>query len=167
MNIISIKEKIFSKIYEKFLKIHYKNKINIKGKFMARKGSYINIDVNGKLEIGDGCFFNNNCSLNCKNEIIIGDNCLFGENVKMYDHNHKFQDKNTLIKNQGYLLGKIAIGNNCWIGSNVTTLKDVKIGNNVIIGANCLVYKSIPDNSIVKSHSQIIIDKLYDSGGNK
>lgn len=160
MNIISIKEKVFSKIYEFFLKIYYKDRLNIKGKFLVRKGQYINIDINGKLYIGEGCFFNNNCSINCKSEIIIGDNCLFGENVKLYDHNHNFKDKNILVKNQGYSLGKITIGNNCWIGSNVTILKNVTVGNNVVIGANCLVYKSIPDNSIVKSEPQIIIEKL-------
>ena len=44
--------------------------------------------------------------------------------------------------------------------SNVTILKGVTIGNNVVIGANCLIYKDIPDNSIVKLHSENIIERI-------
>src|SRR6185437_6044399 len=77
----------------------------------------------GKLTIGENCFFNNNCSVNCFSEIYIGNNNQFGEGVKMYDHNHNFREKSKLINEQGYSLGKIKIGDNCWFGSNVVILK--------------------------------------------
>ena len=161
MNYRAIIEKISSKMYELFLKFYYKDKICIKGKVLMRKGRFINISENGLLVIGDNCFFNNYCSINCKNKIIIGDDCLFGEGVKIYDHNHKFYDTSLKIREQGYSCDEIKIGNNCWIGSNVTILKGVKIGNNVVIGANCLVYKSVPDNSIIKNDTQIHIEQLH------
>ena len=37
--------------------------------------------------IGNHVFFNNDCSINCKDEIIIGNNCILGENVRIYDQN--------------------------------------------------------------------------------
>lgn len=44
--------------------------------------------------------------------------------------------------------GKVVIGNNVWLGENVTILKGVEIGDNVIIGAGSIVTKSIPSNSV-------------------
>ena len=44
---------------------------------------------------------------------------------------------------------KIAIGNDVWIGTNVTIMGGVKIGNGVIIGACSVVTKDIPDYAIV------------------
>lgn len=44
--------------------------------------------------------------------------------------------------------GKVKIGNNVWLGENVSILKGVTIGNNVIIGLGSVVTKNIPDNSV-------------------
>ena len=108
----------------------------------------------GRLKIGKNTFFNNFCSINCLHKIIIGDNCLFGEGVKLYDHNHNYSGAEP-INRQGYSLGEIIIGNNCWIGSNVVILKNVHIGNNVVIGANCVIHKNIESDSIVTCNAAI------------
>jgi maltose O-acetyltransferase len=42
----------------------------------------------------------------------------------------------------------VEIGENVFIGSNVTILKGVRIGNNSVIACGSLVTKSIPDNTI-------------------
>lgn len=145
-------------LYKAFLKIKYAQNITIGKGFSFRK--HLNINLNGgRLIIGDNVFLNNYCSINVHKEILIGNNCIFGENVKMYDHNHKYKDKNDIIRNQGYSYGKIIIGDNCWIGSNVVILKGVNIGNNVIIGANCVIYKSIPDNCVVKNSCNLEINE--------
>ena len=44
--------------------------------------------------------------------------------------------------------GKVCIGNNVYIATNVTLLKGVTIGDNCIIGAGSVVNKSIPANSV-------------------
>lgn len=44
--------------------------------------------------------------------------------------------------------GKIKIGNNVWLGENVTILKGVTIGDNVIIGLGSVVTRDIPSNSV-------------------
>jgi acetyltransferase-like isoleucine patch superfamily enzyme len=75
----------------------------------------------------------------------------------MYDHNHQYQDTKQLISTQGYQVGSIVIGNNCWIGSNVVILKDVIIGDNVVIGAGCVIHKSIPANSVVMKQQDLLI----------
>jgi len=125
-----------------------------------RAGFHILMYPNSKLIIKENVFFNNYCSVNCLGEIEIGENSLFGEGVKLYDHNHKYEIINSDLKvsTNEFKVGNIKIGKNCWIGSNVTILKDVEIGDNVIIGAHCLVYKSIPSNSIVKHSEKLLIE---------
>lgn len=116
----------------------------------------------GILKIGKKVFFNNYCSINCLGRIEIGDNTLFGEGVRVYDHNHTnfFNEKDILnIERDDFKIGTVKVGHNCWIGSNVTILKDVEIGDNVIIGANSLIYKSIPSNSVVKHSENLIITR--------
>jgi acetyltransferase-like isoleucine patch superfamily enzyme len=109
------------------------------------------------IKVGDRVFFNNYCTLASRTSITIGDGTLFGENVKIYDHNHCYQDPLIPIKNQGYTSEPIVIGKHCWIASNVTILKGVTIGDNCIIGAGCTIYKDIPNNSIVVNKQELLI----------
>jgi len=127
---------------------------------VARKSCNFLMYENATLIIRENVFFNNYCSVNCLGYIEIGENTIFGEGVKIYDHNHLYarDDNNRLnIERDGFSIGIVKIGSNCWIGSNVTVLNNVEIGNNVIIGANCLIFKSIPPNSIVKSGAGLLM----------
>jgi acetyltransferase-like isoleucine patch superfamily enzyme len=122
-----------------------------------RSDASIRVVDDSKLSVGNDVFFNNDCSINCMYDIRIGNNSLFGESVKIYDHNHQYRNNNSLINDQGYVKGKVVIGSNCWIGSNVVILKDVEIGNNVVIGAGCVIFKSIPANSLVYNNQNLTV----------
>lgn len=144
--------------FDDFSKIVVQNpmsKLTIAPNTIFRRFANILVMEAGELQIGSQVFFNNSVSINCLGSVKIGNNSLFGENVKIYDHNHVFDSLQKNIAAQGMNIGKVCIGNNCWIGSNVTILKDVVIGDNSIIGAHCLVYKSISANSILKSDGSI------------
>ena len=104
------------------------------------------IEKTGSINIGDNCFFNRNCSMTSLGEINIGNDCIFGENVKIYDHNHKTDFTNGLFRKQGYVVGRVEIGSNVWIGSDVLILPNVRIGNNTVIAAGAIITKNIPDN---------------------
>lgn len=45
-------------------------------------------------------------------------------------------------------IGRIKIGDNCFIGSRSIILMNVIVGDNVIIGAGSVVSKDIPSNSV-------------------
>lgn len=102
----------------------------------------------GVIEIGKGVFFNNSCSVTALNKVKIGDNTLFGEGVRIYDHNHLYKEGG-LIKEQGFSIGEVSIGVNCWFGSNCVILNNVAVGNGVVVGANTTVFKSISDNVLI------------------
>lgn len=46
-------------------------------------------------------------------------------------------------------LGRVKIGNNCFIGHNCIIMKNVTIEDNCVIGAGAIVTKSVPSGSVV------------------
>ena len=141
-----------------WLKLLYGKNIKFGKHFHFRKRLGINID-GGKLIIGDRVFFNNDCSINSHEKIIIGDDTLIGENVKMYDHNHIFNDIG--VEPHKFKSQEIVIGKKCWICSNVTILKGTVIGDGAIISAGTIVNGIIPPHTIVKkANSGYTIEKI-------
>lgn len=143
-----------------FYKIIYFKNLKMGYSVSWRKSFRILISKDAKLTIGNNCFFNNYCSITAHHRIKIGNNVLFGEGVKIYDHNHRFNQKNKLVRSQGFSDGEVIIGNNCWIGSNVIILKGTKIGNNSVIAAGSVISDDIPNNSIVKGEKNYFIEKI-------
>lgn len=143
-------ESIFELLFFKFL---FGERLIVGKKTTWRKRFNLMIDRNAKVVIGENCFFNNDCSINAYGQIKIGNGSVFGENVKIYDHNHRFSRRDLPIKEQGYVVGSISIGEHCWIGSNVTILKGTEIEDFCVIGAGTVIKGKIPAGSIVKNIS--------------
>ncbi len=109
------------------------------------------------LSIADQVFMNNSCSINCLEKITIGENTLFGENVRLYDHNHKIEQGNSLqVKRREFETAPIHIGKNCWLASNVVVLKGVTIGDNSIIGTGVIVHKDVAPNSKIINYQNTV-----------
>lgn len=141
-----------------FLKLFYRiggGKLIVGKHVTFRKGFSVMIDKHGVVNIGNGVFFNNYCSLNANERITIGDGTIFGENVKVYDHNHCYKNPEIPIKEQGFTVAPVSIGKHCWIASNVVVLKGVTIGDNCVIGAGCIVYKDVPAGSVVMNKQEL------------
>lgn len=60
------------------------------------------------------------------------------------------------------LKGDTVVGNDVWIGQNVTVLPGVHIGDGAIIGANSVVSKDVPPYHIVGGNPVKIIRKRFD-----
>ncbi|EER46975.1 exopolysaccharide biosynthesis protein, acetyltransferase [Actinobacillus minor NM305] len=116
------------------------------------------VSNNAKLLIGNNVFINSYSSINCLQEIEIGDHTLIGEGVRMYDHNHKYDQEK--IEGNIFYMAPIKIGKHCWIGSNVVILKGVTIGDHCVIGAGCVVHKDIPAGSVVLNKQELIVKEI-------
>lgn len=123
--------KFIKKIYYLFLE--KKKKIYLNS--LENKGLKIGKNVN----IMDACFFDpSHCFL-----ISIGDDTTLAPNVRLIAHDAS--TKHDL----GYSrVGKIRIGNECFIGDSVIVLPGVTIGDKAIIAAGAIVTKDIPPGSI-------------------
>jgi acetyltransferase-like isoleucine patch superfamily enzyme len=94
-------------------------------------------------------------------KIVIEDNVLIGAGVHFYVDNHKFDNINILIINQGYYPSKdIVIQEGSWIGANAIILPGVVIGKNSVVGAGSIVTKSVPDFCVVAGNPAKIIKNL-------
>jgi acetyltransferase-like isoleucine patch superfamily enzyme len=104
----------------------------------------------GRVSIGSGTGLNSGvCVAADFGEIVIGRDCLVGMNVVLRCSNHRFDRSPAVpIKAQGHESGRIAIGDDVWLGSGVTVLPGATIGSHSVIGAGAVVTGPIPPNSL-------------------
>lgn len=124
-------------------------------KFRSRNNVSFRVYDNGIVNIGNNCFFNDNCSVNCQRKIIIGNNVIFGQNVMIFDHDHDY--KNNINE---FVRQEVTIGNNVWIGANCVILKGVTIGDDVVIAAGTIVRENIKSNCMCYQERKNIIKKV-------
>ena len=79
--------------------------------------------------------------------VVIGDYVMIGPNTLITTVNHPISPMGRR-KHLG-IAKPVTIGNDVWIGGNVTILPGVKIGNNVVIAAGAVVTKDVPDNCVI------------------
>jgi acetyltransferase-like isoleucine patch superfamily enzyme len=113
-------------------------------------------------KIGKGCYIYTslrNFDKIYTDMIKIGNNVTITKGVILLCHD---MGKNYIYKRKhnNEFVGKIKIGNNCFIGMNSIILPNVIIGNNVVIGAGSIVSKNIRDNVIVAGNPAKIIKIL-------
>jgi len=92
-----------------------------------------------ELIISDDCGFSGTV-IGCFEKIVIGKNVMCGANTLITDSDWHPNDPRSRSPRP------IIIGDNVWLGVNVTVLKGVNIGPNAIIGAGSVVTKDIPAN---------------------
>ena len=109
------------------------------------------------IRIGDNFYANFDCIMLDGGGITIGNNVLFGPRVGIYTSNHAID---AAERAAGACYAKpVTIGNNVWIGGDVTINQAVTIGDNTIVGSGSVVTKPIPANVIaVGSPARILRD---------
>ena len=111
--------------------------------------------------IGHDSFLNHNAYLMDGGGITIGHHCFIGPNCGMYTAIHAAIAEE---RNQGLEKAlPIVIGDNCWIGGDVTILPGVTIGSNTIIGAKSVVTKDIPEGVIAVGNPCRVLRPITES----
>ena len=105
------------------IKIGKKSQVS-KGFFVFRAGNF---------EAGIGCRFGHEFRVWNFHKITIENNLLASHGIKIICGNHK------ITQNRENIPGPVYIGENVWLGVNVTIVGPCNIGRNVIIGANSYV----------------------------
>lgn len=115
-------------------------------------------DYGYNIEIGENFYSNHNLTILDCAKVTFGDNVFIAPNVSFYTAEHPIDYE---IRNKGLEYAKpITVGNNVWIGGDVTILSDVTIGNNAVIGAGAVVTKDVPDNAVVVGNPARVIKYL-------
>ena len=112
-------------------------------------GCWLTLAPEARIEIGAGCFLNRNTMLAALESIEIGDHTMFANGCFVGDSDHRFDDPETPITQQGFTSkGPTRIGDNVWCGANVVVTSGVTIGDRCVIGANSVVTTDVPAGSI-------------------
>ena len=104
-------------------------------------------DCGKNIFIGDDFTGNFNLTILDIREVYIGNHVMIGPNTLITTVGHPLSPK----ARRGYMAkaAPVRIGNDVWIGGNVTILPGVTIGNNVVVAAGAVVTKDVPDNSLI------------------
>ena len=107
-----------------------------------------------KIIVGSDFYLNVGCHF--LGEITIGDNVLIGPKTVIWgrDHGTKLSSP---MRYQPHVKTPIIIGDDVWIGANVTILKGVEIGSGSIIAAGAVVVKNVPSFSVVAGNPARVI----------
>ena len=131
----------------------YKTQLEALDKLLGSHGSNLSMQQgfhcdNGKnIHVGEGFLTNYNVTVLDVAPVHIGDYCMIGPNTLITTVGHPLQAKGR--RERIGICKPVLIGDDVWIGGNVTILPGVSIGNNVDIAAGAVVVHDIPDNCIV------------------
>lgn len=110
-------------------------------------GKTFNCDNGKKIHIGSNFTGNYNLTILDIREVYIGDNVMIGPNTLITTVGHPITP---MARRKHMAFAKpVMIGNDVWIGGNVTILPGVTIGDNVIVAAGAVVFEDVPDNTMV------------------
>ena len=121
------------------------------------RGSIIVLGEGATCSIGNNVYIGESNNIRCTGEIIIGNDVKISQLVTITDGQYKFDNKNTLIGEQGYVKSRVIIGDNVWVGANSVILPGVTIGTGVVVGAGSIITKDIPDYAVVAGNPAKII----------
>lgn len=102
-----------------------------------------NIELGGKVYIGEDCRFY------AEGGLKIGEYTKFGQQCIILTTNHNYKSSTRIPYDNVGLMQKVEIGKNCWIGIRSTILSGVKIEDGAIVAAGSVVTKSVPKCAIV------------------
>jgi len=90
--------------------------------------------------------------------ITIEDGVMMGSGVHIYVHNHRFDDPEVPIIDQGhYPSASVVLESGCWIGANTIVLPGVTIGRNAVVGAGSVVSRSIAAKTLAAGNPAKVI----------
>ncbi|MCR5272539.1 MAG: sugar O-acetyltransferase [Lachnospiraceae bacterium] len=144
---------VLSKEYNSIDDTDYKKQYETLKKILGKVGEKVwigktfNFDNGKNIYIGNNFTGNYNLTILDIREVYIGDNVMIGPNTLITTVNHPLTP---MGRRQHLGIAKpVTIGNDVWIGGNVTILPGVKIGNNVVVAAGAVVTHDVPDNTLV------------------
>ena len=93
--------------------------------------------------------------------IEIEDNVMLGSGVHIYCANHRFDNVEMPLIDQGhYESQSVTLKNGCWVGANAIILPGVVVGRNSVVGAGSIVTKDIPSGVVAVGNPAKVIKRL-------
>ena len=103
-------------------------------------------DLGYNITVGKNFYSNHNLVVLDEAKVIAGDNVFIAPNCCITTAGHPIDAEQ---RAEGLEIAlPVKIGNDVWLGANVTVLPGVTIGDNVVIGAGSVVNRDIPSGTV-------------------
>ena len=102
----------------------------------------------GSLRIGDKVVLGCNNVINTYLDIELGDSVLMADWCYVVDFDHKMDNIQLPIKDQGIVKAPVRIGPDTWVAAKVSVLRGTSVGRGCVLGAHAVVKGEIADFSI-------------------
>ena len=99
----------------------------------------------GSLRFGDKVVLGRDNVINCYLDIELGDSVLMADWCYVCDFDHRMDDINLPIKDQGIVKSPVRIGPDTWVGVKATVLRGTTIGRGCVLGSHAVVRGDVPD----------------------
>ena len=135
----------------------------IEGELVVTAPFYCDYGFN--VSVGKNFYTNHNCTILDGAPVTFGDNVFIAPNCVISTAGHAIDSEQ---RSRGLEIARpIRVGNNVWIGANVSILPGVTIGDNTIIGAGSVVNKDIPAGVIAVGNPCRVIRKITEKDKEK
>ena len=111
------------------------------------------------IELGSYISIQRDCTFSGHGGIQIGDGTIIAHCVDVFsgEHNYDSDDLQSLPFDECFILEKVTIGKNVWIGARCIILPGVTIGDGAVIGAGSVVTYDIPPLAIAAGNPAKVI----------
>jgi acetyltransferase-like isoleucine patch superfamily enzyme len=123
----------------------------------VRSGVRISERFSG-LTIGDWCFINAECFLDCEGSITIGRRVGIGYQVTLVTANHHLGP--TEARAGRFFTRPIVVGDGAWIGARAMVMPGVTIGAGAVVAAGSKVSEDVPPDTLVDGVPARVVTRL-------
>jgi acetyltransferase-like isoleucine patch superfamily enzyme len=103
----------------------------------------------GTLRIGDKTVLGRENTLNCYLDLEVGPRCIVADWVYMCDFDHRTDDVHRPIKDLGFVMARVRIGDDVWVGVKASVLRGTDVGRGSVLAAHTVVRDEVPPFSVV------------------
>jgi acetyltransferase-like isoleucine patch superfamily enzyme len=101
------------------------------------------------ITIGDDVAINYAGYIDGSGGVSIGDDTIIGPGLVILSSSHGIDDSAVKIREAAKSFKPVTVGNDVWIGANVTILMGVSVGDGAVLGAGSVVTSSVDARTVV------------------
>lgn len=114
----------------------------------------------GTLRVGAKAVFGRHTIVNSYLDVEIGPGALIADYVYIGDFDHRYDDLDRPVKDQGIVKTPVRIGAGSWLGVKATVLRGCTVGDGAVVGANSVVTRHVPPYAVVVgSPARVVADR--------
>jgi maltose O-acetyltransferase len=118
----------------------------------------------GSITIGRNTYLSNDSKIVCHPEcsVTIGENTAIGDRIRVYTRN-KIADLDmgehsiAALEPDCFRYGDVSIGDNCWIGAQVSVIEGTTIGDNTTVGTHSVVTRDLPPHCVAAGNPAKVV----------